>query len=164
MSKTGWGTLGTVFTVAFAVAFTGIRMAVDAGLTPPAAPWLTLVLIVFLAGALLVRGRGVKKFVAHEDTSMTALGAARTLVLAKTSLLVGSLIGGYFAAQLLLALVHPPAPIRGELLLSAGVGLGICVVLVVIAMLVESWCRIDPPENEDGPGRSGPENASPAGA
>lgn len=160
MNRTGWGTIGGVFGIAAAVSYAGIRLAVDAGLMPPAAPWFTIAFLAGLAVVLLVRGRGVKKLVAREETSMTALGAARTLVLAKTSSLVGSLIGGFFAAQLAVGLTHPPAPIRGELLLSSGVGIAVCLGLVLVARLVEGWCRIDPPGTEDRPGNG----ASPAGA
>lgn len=160
MGRTGWGMLGGLFAVAAAISYAGIRFAVDSGLTPPAAPWITLALLAVLAVVLLLRGRGVRRLVAREETEMTAIGAARTLVLAKTSSVTGSIIGGFFLAQLLVALTHPPSPVRSGLMLSGLLGLAVCAALAAVALLVEGWCRIDPPEGDDLPGGS----ATPAGA
>lgn len=104
--------------------------------------------LVVLAGVILAQGRQVRRLVAGEPTPLTPIQAARVAALAKAAALGGSAVAGYFAAQLLLTLDTLQAPgSRGQAWASGG-ALAACVVLVAAGLVVESWCRL-PPEDDD---------------
>ncbi|XNZ00157.1 DUF3180 domain-containing protein [Micrococcus luteus] len=78
---------------------------------------------------------------------MDPLAAARILVLAQSGAFAGALFGGWHAGvlvQVLARAVAAPGMLRDCVLLVGG-----GVVLVVVGILVERWCRI-PPEDEAG--------------
>lgn len=105
--------------------------------------------ILLLAAVVGDQGRHVRRLVAGRPSNLTPLQAARVAVLAKASALAGGVIAGYFAAQLLLTLDTLQAPgSRSQAWISGG-SLLACVVLVVVGLLVESWCRLPPDDDED---------------
>lgn len=117
-------------------------------LPPPVSPVTVLVPVAF-AVFLLLRGRAVRRLVAREPTSMTAVGAARVVMLAKACALVGSALAGYFAAHVLVSLGNLSGPLPREHAWSSGLALVGSVVLVVVALVVERWCEVPPPEGDD---------------
>lgn len=123
-------------------------------LPPPVSPVTVLVPVAF-AVVLLVRGRAVRRFVARRPTSMTAVGAARVVVLAKACALVGAALVGYFASHVLVSLDNLAAPMPREHALAAGLALVGSVALVVVALVVERWCEVPPPEDDEGTGTRG---------
>ncbi|HZK05588.1 MAG TPA: DUF3180 domain-containing protein [Actinomycetaceae bacterium] len=129
--------------------------------TPPAT-WLTHGFMIVITAILYYQGRGVRRLVDGEETSMTPLQAARVAMAAKTAALVGALLTGYFAAVALFLAGLPPAPVRTETLVSAVIGIGVGAVMVGVSVMVEGWCRIDPPDGEDDPGGRDP--AAPSAA
>ena len=92
--------------------------------------------------------RAVRRMVAGKESSLTPIGAARVLTFAKAASLTGSLLGGFFAAWIVVAAEHPSAPLNQDLLLSSAVNVAVCVLLVVVALVVEGWCRVPPPEDD----------------
>lgn len=136
-------------------------MDVRGQLPPPVAPVTVLVPVAF-AVVLLLRGRAVRRLVARRPTSMTAVGAARVVVLAKACALVGSALVGYFASHMLVSLDNLAAPMPREHALSAGLALVGSVVLVVVALVVERWCEVPPPEDDESTGARGGTDAAAA--
>src|SRR5699024_4327008 len=104
--------------------------------------------LLLIAAVLWVQGRQVRRLVAGERTAMTPMQAARVAVFAKAATLGGAAVGGYCAAQLILALENLQAPAQRVQAWASGGALGAAGVLVVVALVVESWCRL-PPEDDD---------------
>ncbi|MDO5494648.1 MAG: DUF3180 domain-containing protein [bacterium] len=151
MSRTSWVTIVGAFVVAAMGSYAVFVLAQGMGAPTPRATWLTHAFMAVITLWVFVRGRAVRQMVEGGDTNMTPLEAARIAMMAKTAAVVGSLLAGYFAAVALFVMGLPSAPVRVELLISGLVGILVAGVMVVVGILVEGWCRIDPPD-EDGPG------------
>ncbi len=148
MKKTSWLTLAAAFAAAAAISYGVLVLAQGMGSPTPPASWLTHAFMAVVTIFVFARGRAVRRMLAGKETSMTPLEAARVLTAAKTSAVVGSLLGGYFAASVLFVAGLPSAPARTELLVAAIAGILLGVAMVAVGLVVENWCRIDPPSNE----------------
>lgn len=125
-----------------------------------AVSWLTALVLVLLAVALWVGGRSVRRLVEGERTSMTPIGAARVAALAQASAWGGSLVVGYFGAQVLVAVRSWHASFAAaHLWESVASGLA-ALVLVVVGLVVEHWCSIPP--DDEGTSRSSARDPEPA--
>nr|NLD40772.1 DUF3180 domain-containing protein [Actinomycetales bacterium] len=162
MTRTSWVTIVGAFAVAAMGSYAVFVLAQGVGAPTPPASWLTHVFMAAVIALVFWRGRAVRRMVEGEDTSMTPLEAARVAMAAKTSAVVGSLLGGYFAAVILFVAGLPPAPARLDLLISALAGVALAVLMVVVGLVVERWCRVDPPEDENGVGAADPSAPSAA--
>lgn len=156
IGRTRWQSLAVVALVTAALTYTFSRWWLGRGGHPlPISPAVAATLLLF-ALILFALGRSVRRFVLGKRRSMDPLRAFRIFVLAKASALAGALQLGFFSAQALVALDGNDAPgARAQ----AGVDLaaaGACLVLVVVALVVEWFCRVPPPESDEG--------ASPGGA
>jgi hypothetical protein len=109
-----------------------------------------LIAMLALAGTLLVFGWPVKKL--RDGTSkrfVSPIRAARTLVLAQAGALTGAALTGWYAAGVLVLL--PDADVQSVvsqiwvLLAHALVSVG----LAVAGMVVQSWCRLLPRDEND---------------
>lgn len=148
MQRTSWQSL-VLLALFFGLLTYLVLTGLDGrGLLPVPVPAVTALGPTALAVLLLWLGRGVRRLVRREPTSMTPIGAARVVALAMASALVGAALAGYFGAQLILALEHIQAPLPRDQALAAGLALLATVVLVVVALVVEHWCRV-PPDDED---------------
>lgn len=105
--------------------------------------------LLLLAAVMVDQGRHVRRLVAGRPSNLTPLQAARVAVLAKASALGGGGIAGYFAAQLVLTFDTLQSPGSRTQAWASGGALLACVVLVVVGLLVESWCRLPPDDDED---------------
>lgn len=152
MRRTSWGTLGATTLGSGLLSWVVLDSLTSAGMTPQP-PWLTAAFLVLVAGWLFLRGRAVKRMVAGEDTPMTPLGAARVVTFAKAASITGALLAGFFVAWIVVASKNSAAPLNQDLILSSGVNVLACLLLVVVAMVVEGWCRV-PPEDDDAPPNS----------
>lgn len=163
MARTSWSTILGAFVSALMASYAVFVLAQGMGAPTPPATWLTQLFMVAVSLAVFLRGRAVRRMVAGEQTSMTPLEAARVVTAAKTNIVVGSLLAGYFLAAVLFVAGRPPAAVRAELLISSSVGVFLAIVMVGIGVLVEAWCRVDPPEDDEalrgGPGPSAPSAA-----
>lgn len=164
MTRTSWVTIAGAFAVAAMGSYGIFVLAQGVGAPTPPASWLTHVFMVAVIVLVFWRGRAVRRMVEGEDTSMTPLEAARVAMAAKTSSVVGSLLGGYFAAVILFVMGLPPAPARSDLLVSAVVGIVLGIVMVVVGLLVEGWCHVDPPEDESSGASAGRDPSAPSAA
>ena len=99
-----------------------------------------------VATAILIwSGMAVRRLRAGKDTWIDAIGAMRVAVFARTSALVGVLIGvmGVSLTQL------EAAPMVSNAIAS-GVSSVIGVVWVIVALVVERWCIINPDDDTSG--------------
>lgn len=150
------------FVAGSAVSWIGIEAFRALGTLPPLQPRLVGVLPLVLAAGLIWAGLRLRRIRAGRPTSLTLIGAARVALLAKASSLVGAALAG---AYLALALEHglaPNSPLADSQTLAAGGGAIGFAILTVTAAVVEYWCRIDPPEDDDPEG--GPRGSDPTPA
>ncbi len=149
MRVTSWTTLA-LLTLASAVAsWVALDVADSLGIVVIGSPWFTAGFLLLASGWLLVRGRGVRRMVAGQPTRMTPLLAARVVSLAKASSLTGGLLAGWFAAVLVRASANAAAPLNQDIMVGAVVDLAASLGLVVVGMLVEHWCHVQPPEDDE---------------
>lgn len=144
MRRTPVAWLVGVAVVAFALAWAVLRM----GRVFVPVPWATGLVLVALAVALLLGGRSVRRLVEDGEAWISPIGAVRIAALAQASAWVGSLLVGYFASQVLVAVVNWHAEFAvGHLWSSITSGVA-ALVLVVVGLLVEHWCSL-PPGDDD---------------
>ncbi|MFD1506420.1 DUF3180 domain-containing protein [Georgenia yuyongxinii] len=148
MGRTSWQLLLALAAGAGLITYLVLSGLDGRGLLPVPVPALSGLGPATLAAVLLALGRNVRRMIKRQPTSMTPIGAARVVMLAKASALVGAALVGYFGAQLLLTLDNLAAPLPREQAWAAGFALVACLVLVGVALLVEWWCRV-PPEDDD---------------
>lgn len=118
------------------------------GWIPPLTIWGAGVAVV-IALVVLVAGLAVRRLRAHERTWMTPTGAATAAVAAQASVLVGTAMGGIYAAELVIALTASPSPAASALAWRAGGCLAACLAWAAVGLLVESWCAIDASDDDD---------------
>jgi hypothetical protein len=117
----------------------------QATLVPPG----TLVLVLFgIAAVLLSLGWPIRQFVrGKRDRRIDPFQATRTLLFAKASSLMGSLLAGA-AVGILLYLFSRPVPAGGpSVLLTVGALVG-AVAVAASGLVVEQWCRLPPQDPE----------------
>ncbi len=149
MRLTSWTTLGLVALGSALASWVVLDVAATLGLVVIPQPWFTAAFLVLVALWLLVRGRGVRRMVAGEPTRMTPLLAARVVSFAKASSLTGALLGGWFVAQFVWASGNPGAPLNRDIMVGAVIDLAASLVLVGAGMLVEHWCHVRPPDDDE---------------
>ena len=127
-----------------------LRLVASGGSPVPEPGWVGAAAMLFLGGGLLVAGRQVRKVRdGSPNPAITPLRAARTLVLGQAGALTGSVLIGWYLANVLVLL--PDADVdsqRGRIwpfLLHALVAL----LLAVAGMVVQAWCRLRPRDDED---------------
>lgn len=164
MRRTSRARIAGLGLIATVVAFAVLRVVESRGGTllpvPPIA-WLAELLIAAVVGVL---AWNVRQYVQGRRPGFDVLLAARTVVLAAASAYTGSLLFGWYAAQVLVVVIAGDLDIAGrrDLAVSAGVAASAAVVLAVVGLVAERWCEV-PPSDEDEHGRGGP-GASAAGS
>lgn len=149
MKRTSIATLLTLFAIITPISYVALSIWQTHAATPLPVSIASAIVLVLLAFALWRAGVAVKKFVQQHETRMDAIGAARVALGAKTCSLGGALLAGYFSAHTLIGLRHLSIALFRDHALTAGLAAISAVALVVVAMIVESWCTI-PPEDDDG--------------
>ncbi|MBE7699190.1 DUF3180 domain-containing protein [Oerskovia sp. Sa1BUA8] len=114
----------------------------------PRVPWIVDVALVGLAVAVFWAGWAVRSYLKGRRPSLDPLRAARTLVLAKAAALTGSLLAGWYLAQVVAVLGDLAIEPRREKAVAAGVAALSAVVLAVVGLVVETFCQV-PPEDGD---------------
>ncbi|MCU1536323.1 MAG: hypothetical protein JWP82_674 [Humibacillus sp.] len=114
--------------------------------------WVGVGVMVFLGAGLLVAGWQVRKVRdGHSDGTVTALRAARTLVLAQAAALTGSVLVGWYAANVLVLLPDADVASQRAHLLPFAVHAIVAAVLAAAGMVVQRWCRVRPRDEDDAP-------------
>jgi hypothetical protein len=126
-------------------------LAVRAGLTSPVLHWTSLVTMAAIGAVTLYFGVRVLRWRRGNRTRRLEPSLARgTLILAQSSAYAGALIAGWHLGILLDQLVlWGRMSVHGTALSALGLMLA-AVVLMVIGLVVERFCRV-PPEDGDVP-------------
>jgi hypothetical protein len=118
----------------------------------PAVPWIVDVALVGLAAAVFRAGWAVRSYLKGRRPSLDPLRAARTLVLAKAAALTGSLLAGWYLAQVVAVLGDLAIEARRDRAIAAGIAAACALVLAVVGLVVEKFCQLPPEDTEPGNG------------
>jgi len=149
MRRTAVRTLVLVAVVTAVVGWLVVRALEGRGTYLPVVPWIVDVAIVALAGAIFWAGWTVRAYQQGRRPSLDAIRAARTFVLAKAASLTGALLTGWYGAQVLVALPDLAIDARRERMVAAGVAVLCALVLSVVGLVVEKFCELPPPSDEE---------------
>lgn len=138
--------------VLVAVVAAGLGYLVDVGLvgTGRAAvlvPWAAGAVLAAIGVALLAAAWPVRQSVRDDGRTVGYVHATRVLGFAKASSIVGALVAGW-AGGIVLFLSTRPVLSSGTLAEAIVAAVG-AILLVVAALVAESWCVL-PPDDEDG--------------
>jgi len=135
--------------VAGVVGWLILRAWLDNGHEPLPLPWTAVAGTLGLVVAVIAAGLPVRRWQqGRRDHALDPLVAARTVVLAKAAAYGGAVLAGWYAAQALTILPDVVGARRTRLLLASLAFLAACCVSVA-GMVVQHWCRLPPPDDED---------------
>lgn len=163
MNRTRWQNLLLVTVVTGLLAWLLLRALEGQGVALPPVPWLVAAVLVVIAVIVFRMGWAVRQFLRGKRPNLDPIRAARTAVLAKASSYTGSLLAGWYAAQVLLVVGDLDVASRRARAISAGLAVAGAILLAGVGLIVERFCRVPPPP--DGQiERSGRDSADPAAA
>jgi hypothetical protein len=160
MRRTRWQTLVLVAIVVGVLAGVLTLTVARGGSTMPAVPWLVAAVELLIAAVVASMGWAVRQFVRGKRPRMDVIRAARTAVLAKATCLTGAALTGWYGGQ---AVGHLIDAVPGSSQRAAAAGLAAlgAVVLAVVGLVVEHWCQVPPPkDDEPQPRRTAPDPAA----
>lgn len=114
-------------------------------------PWISL-LFVIIGVWLLIGGRAVKRLKARKDTWVSAAGAAKIAVLARSSAYVTSGSAGFLGGVALVSATRLWAPAMAQSAITGLFGALTALFACVCAVIVERWCITDSSDDEGGRG------------
>ncbi|EWT03580.1 hypothetical protein N865_09015 [Intrasporangium oryzae NRRL B-24470] len=131
------------------LAWLALRWVTSGGAAVPPLGWIGLVVMVFLGGALLVAGWQVRKVRdGQRVASVTPLRAARTLVLAQAGAFTGSVLVGWYVANILVLLPDADVDSQRARIWPFLIHAVVAALLAGAGMLVQRWCRVRPRDDE----------------
>ena len=148
MHRTRWQALLLVALGVAGLTWAVLTAVADQGGLPPEVPWLVVVVEVLIAGVVFSMGWAVRQFLRGKRPTLDPIRAARTAVLAKASCYTGALLTGWYGGQLAILLLDLDAPGNGGRAVAAGIATAGAVLLAVVGLVAESFCRIPPPQAE----------------
>lgn len=155
MRRTPLTRLLVLAAVTTAVAWAGLRVAESRGAVVLPVPSLASLVMLFVAAVVLGLGWNVRQYARGKRPGLDPLLAARTVVLATASAYTGAALVGWYAAQVLLTLGDLQIPARRDVAVTAGAALLCAAALAVLGLVVERWCEVSPPDDDEaGPGPS----------
>ncbi len=163
MQATRWTNLALVALVTGLLSWLALHTLEGQAVTLPPVPWLVVVVLVVISSIVFAMGWAVRQFLRGKKPTLDPLRAARTAVLAKASSFTGSLRVGGYAAQLLLVLGDLDVASRRARAVSAAVAVAGSVLLAVVGLIVERFCRVPPPSDPT-PTRARRDSTDPAAA
>lgn len=129
------------------------RWWLASGHSAPRIGWLAGLLLFGMA--LVVAAAGSRMWrMRRGRTHVPPLVAARLLGLGQASALTGAVTGGLYLGQALVLLPDHDFAGRGQMALRFGVAAVGGLVMAAAGLLVQSWCRVDDTDAEEGSGRS----------
>lgn len=148
MRRTRWQTLLVVTLVVGVLAAMLTTWLDRTGPGMPNVPWLVVAVEVLIAAVVFSMGWAVRQYLRGRRPTLDPIRAARTAVLAKAACYTGALLAGWYGGQMVahLAAALPGAGGRAG---SAAVAAAGAVVLAGVGLLVEWFCRIPPPSDDD---------------
>lgn len=112
--------------------------------------WVGAAAMLFLGGGVLVAGWQVRTFRdGAPSPSMTALRAARTLVLGQAAALTGAALTGWYAAIVLVLLPDADVESQRGRIWPFALHVVLAVALAIAGMVVQRWCRVRPRDEGD---------------
>lgn len=148
MRRTRWQTLLLVALVAGVLAALLTTELYRRGPGMPTVPWLVAVVELVIAAVVFSMGWAVRQFLQGRRPALNPIRAARTAVLAKAACYTGALLVGWYGGQLAVLLLSADLPRSGARAAAAGVATGGALVMAVVGLVVEWFCRIPPPRDE----------------
>nr|WP_246256478.1 DUF3180 domain-containing protein [Isoptericola halotolerans] len=116
----------------------------------PAAAWVEIFAVVLLAGLVVGAGWSVRAYLRGDKPDLDPLRAARTFAMAKAAAYTGALLAGRYVAHVLVMLPELEVEARRDQAVVSGVAALAAVGLSAAGVLVEKFCQIPPPEDDDG--------------
>lgn len=141
--------IGWAFALALVLGYLVQRLLNDHVGRMPFPSWIGATLPLALCVALIAVAEPIRRWRAGKlRRRLDPLRAFRTLILARAAALTGGVVAGWYLAQ---ALVLAPdadsaTVLRGIQWCLAYVGSG--ALMIGCGLLVQSWCRLDPPDDE----------------
>ena len=145
----------TIAAAAFLGAAVVWNLYTRSGRLLPEPAWLTLVVVLVLAGLVLWGGWQVRAYQRGAvPKEFSVLRAARTLRLAQAASLTGAVVGGWFLGHLAILLPDRDLTPYSRQVLPLLLIIGSAVVLVVAGLVAQRWCRLpeDPNGSDDSDG------------
>lgn len=143
----------TLVAVAAAVAAVGalvLRLLELRRVYLPPAAWVEVAAILLLAGMIFAAGWSVRAYLRGDKPDLDALRAARTFAMAKAAAYTGALLTGRYVAHVLVVLPQLEVESRRDQAVVSGVAALAALALSGAGLLVEKFCEIPPPEDDDG--------------
>ena len=101
-----------------------------------------------VATALLIwSGLAVRRLRANKDTWIDAIGAMRVAVFARASAIVGSTLAGILIGVMIVSLTQLEASAMVANAIASGLSALVGLVWVIVALVVERWCVINPDDD-----------------
>ncbi|HET7799105.1 MAG TPA: DUF3180 domain-containing protein [Humibacillus xanthopallidus] len=127
-----------------------LRWVTSGGAEMPSPGWVAIAVMVFLGAGLLVAGWQVRKVRdGRSDGTVSPLRAARTLVLAQAAALTGSVLTGWYLANVLVLLPNIDVQSQRDRITPFVLHAVVALLLAVCGMVVQWWCRLRPRDDED---------------
>ncbi len=162
MTRTRWQTLLTVAGISAAVSWAGLRLVERQHASPPPTSWLVCLVLLATAGLVFSFGWAVRQGTNGKGPKVEPVRAVRTVILAKASCYTGSLLLGWYLAQVLLVIGDLANEPRRERAVTAGAAALCSLVLAIVGLVVERFCQVPPPS--DDAAETVPGSAAPSGA
>jgi hypothetical protein len=162
MTRTRWQTLLATAGVSAAVSWTVLRLFERHSASMPPTSWLVCLVLLATSGLVFSLGWAVRQGTNGKGPKVEPVRAVRTVVLAKASCYTGSLLLGWYVAQVLLVIGDLANEPRRERAVTAGVAAICALVLAVVGLVVERFCQVPPPSvaaAEKIPGSAAPSSA-----
>ena len=148
MRRTRWQTLLLVALVVGVLAALVTDEAARRGPGMPTVPWLVAAVELVISAVVFSMGWAVRQYLRGKRPTLDPVRAARTAVLAKASCYTGALLVGWYGGQVAALLLARDLPGNGTRAGAAAVAAGGAVVMAVVGLVVEWFCRIPPPQDE----------------
>lgn len=149
MQRTRWQTLLTVAATTAALGWLVLRLLDRVAVEPPPVPWLVCLVMLAIAGVVFTMGWQVRQFLGGKRPQLNPIRAARTAVLAKASCYTGALLAGWYLSQVLAVLGDLSITSQRERAQAAGLAALTAILMAVVGLVVEWFCRVPPPEEPE---------------
>jgi hypothetical protein len=149
MVVTRWSTLVAIAVGVAAVTDVGASIMVGRGVTIPDVGRLVAPIELVIAAVVFILGWSVRQFLHGNRPGLDPIRAAQTAMLAKASSYAGAIMVGWYGGLALHLISDATVPGNSARALVAGLAAGGALVLSVIGLVVEHFCRIPPPDDPD---------------
>ena len=120
------------------------------GTLVPRPSWLAAVLLLGMAAFVAGFAWPVRSYLAGRSTKrLDPIRAARVVVLAQAATLTGAAAAGWYAGQLALVASDLSLVANQDRLWRLAVLVGAGVLLGAAGLVAQSWCRVDPRDDDD---------------